>query len=489
MRTSITFRLLLLTNLLVLATVAAVALLASNVSATVVERRLVRDTALQTARFLQSSRLPFSNRLMQDLRGIFGNHFAVAGASEQGILGTSFSSERAEELRRRLRPDDRVREVRVGKTDYRVGSHSIRRKDASGEAGEAVRLFVFMPADEVERAGRRARERTLVAAAPAVVVATLLGLGLSLTITRPIRRLAREMDRIAASQADASPAASPQTPADTPSTRGGPREVAQLATSFDRLLARLANVQDELIRSQRLAALGKVAASAAHELKNPLSAIRMHLRLLQDDATPESRREDIDMLVREVERMDLYLQELTDLAADRTPDAGPERVPPGSLKTVDLSETVDSVLRLLESRCRHAGVAVERDYHVGSPQARAAPKRLRQVLMNLLINAIEAMPGGGSITVSTRASPPGRVRLSVTDTGGGVREQPPERVFDLFSSTKEHSSGLGLYITRQLVQAQGGEVGCENTADGARFWIDLPAGAENGPARNEGATP
>jgi signal transduction histidine kinase len=475
MRTSITFRLLLLTNLLVVATVAAVAILAGRVSGSVVEARLVRDTALQTARFLQSSRLPLSDRLMNDLRQIFGNHFAATRAGDRRILGTSFPEQLGEGLRRQLRPDDDIFEVRVGGTDYHVGSHSIRRDKPGGGTGEEVRFFVLMPSDELEQAGRLARAQTLVAAAPAVVVATLLGLALSLTIIRPIRKLAAEMDRIAASQGEAS---SRKATADLP-VRRGPLEVARLATSFDRLLARLADVQEELIRSQRLAALGKVAASAAHELRNPLSGIRMHLRLMQDEAggepSPVSRQEDLDVLVREVERMDLYLQELTDLAAGGAAEAGPGRIEPGSLKAVDLSETVASVLRLLEGRCRHAGIEVRCEYHVPAALARAAPNRLRQVLMNLVINAIEATPGGGTVTVATEPTASGAVRLTVVDTGPGIAAQPPDRVFDLFYSTKDHSSGLGLYIARQLVRAQGGRIGCDNTSDGARFWIELPA--------------
>jgi signal transduction histidine kinase len=160
----------------------------------------------------------------------------------------------------------------------------------------------------------------------------------------------------------------------------------------------------------------------------------------------------------------------------------PDVARPEEIKEVDLSETLDSVMRLLEGRCRHAGVSVHYDYRPEVPRACAAPNRLRQLVMNLIINAIEAMPGGGSITIRTQAAPPGRIRLSVEDTGEGIRAAPPERVFELFFSSKDHSSGLGLYIARQLVLAQGGKIGCKNTDEGALFWVELPAADKSGPA-------
>jgi two-component system, NtrC family, sensor kinase len=465
----------LITNALVLVTVVSVASVASRVSRSVVEDRLVRDAAHQTARFLQTSRLPLSNRMMQDLNRIFGSHFAAVSIADQSILGTSLSPQEAEALKSQLQSHSHARDLMVGGLAYRVASHLVQHLDAAGEDHHPVRLFVLMPADQLEQTGQMAREQTWMAAAPAVIIATLLGIVFSLTITRPIRGLAREMDQIAAEHHGKTEEASPhESPGNLP-TRGGPAEVAQLARSFDLLMDRLANTQEKLVRTQGLVALGKVAASAAHELKNPLSSIKMHLRILQDDPALDGRKDDIAMVVREIERMSLYLQELTDLAASGLSGNARLSSPPVNLEPVDLAAGVASVTALLEGRCRHAGVTVACDYHSPAPKALADPGRLRQCLMNLLINAIEAMPGGGQITVSTRPVDSGRVRLSVRDTGGGIRVQPPQKIFDLFYSTKHQSAGLGLHIVRQLILAQGGDIGCENLDQGASIWLDLPS--------------
>lgn len=475
MRTSITWRLILLVNLLVVFTAVAVALLASHVSADVVQRRLVQDTARQTARFLESRRLPLSKRLMEDFRQIFGNHFAVVPTRATAVAETSFPAEHANELLQQIEDAHDIREVRVGETSYQVGSHPVTSRRAEGEKREA-RLYVFMPSEEVAQAGRAAWQQALLGAVPAIILATLLSLGLSVTITRPLRNLTEEIDQIVSSQEDSR--VNDRLPSAL-SGKEGPREIRQLRNSFNHLLKRLSHARKELIRSERLATLGKVAGSAVHELKNPLSGIQMHLRLLQDESLPESAREDIQMLAREVDRMDLYLQELTELS-----DGGPEGndaclVSSDSMTTVDLKEAVESVQHLFESRCNHAGINVDLDFHADATHAWAAPNRLRQVLMNLLINSIEAMPGGGTIEIATRPRPNERVRLSVQDNGSGIAADPPEKSFDLFYSTKDHGSGLGLYITRQLIRAQNGDIGCENSDEGALFWIELEVSANN----------
>lgn len=465
-RTSITFRVVLLTNLLVLSAVAVVAVLAGQVSATVAEDRLLRDTAARTIHFIQTKRLAINDDMMRDLAHIFGAELVAVNTSDNSVLGASVSHDHQPGCLDATIEGVRRVNITLAGIEYRVGSRTFMGPDRN-----TVKLCVLMPVEDLREARALARGQTFLAVAPAGVVATILGFVLSLTITRPIRQLARQMDSTTISQRALG---SGTTPGFAASARG-PREVAQLATSFGQLLERLASTQNELVRSQRLAALGRVAASAAHELKNPLSGIKMHLRLLQDDATFSARKEDIDVLIREADRMDLYLQQLTDIASGSLDEDGNGAIPPEDIRDVDLAEAVSSVLRLMEGRCRHAGIAVRYDYHTESPVARAAPDRLRQVLMNLMINAIEAMPAGGSITVRTQAMSSGNVRLSVTDSGNGIKLSPPEQIFELFVSTKGENAGLGLHIARQLVLAQSGQIGCESTDEGATFWIELPA--------------
>jgi len=175
--------------------------------------------------------------------------------------------------------------------------------------------------------------------------------------------------------------------------------------------------------------------------------------------------------------MGLYLNELMSLSPgdgrpSRTPAAAPTR----------LSELAESVLTILSGRCRHARVAVERDFPADEPSVLADGNQVRQVMMNLMVNAIEAMPGGGTMTLRIRATPP-VLRFSIADTGKGVHAFRGD-LFEAFSSAKPNGVGLGLYLSKQIVDRHGGRIGYDSGSGGAVFWFELPirgADPEGGP--------
>jgi signal transduction histidine kinase len=146
---------------------------------------------------------------------------------------------------------------------------------------------------------------------------------------------------------------------------------------------------------------------------------------------------------------------------------------------VRLSEVAESVLQLLEGRCRHENVNVLRDF-ADVPSVLADGNQIRQVVMNLVINAIEAMPGGGDVRLSLAPGGGGRVRFSVADRGRGVSAAEGEDVFSPFVTTKPGSVGLGLHVCRQIIRDHGGRIGYDNPGAGAVFWFELPVcdGAE-----------
>jgi len=180
------------------------------------------------------------------------------------------------------------------------------------------------------------------------------------------------------------------------------------------------------------------------------------------------------LILREIDRMDLYLQELLGLAGN--PSAAFRA--PGSAaavrESVSLADLAESVLSLLEGRLRHAGVEVRRDF-ADVPAVRADGNQLRQVILNLVINAIEAMPAGGVVQLGL-ASSAGQVRFSVTDSGGGVHLPPGADPFEPFVTTKLSSAGLGLHLCKQILSDHGGKIGYKSSETGAEFWFELAAG-------------
>jgi signal transduction histidine kinase len=153
---------------------------------------------------------------------------------------------------------------------------------------------------------------------------------------------------------------------------------------------------------------------------------------------------------------------------------------------VNLGEQASSVLKLLSGRCEHAGVIVDTNYSPAAGLALADPGRIRQVILNLALNALDAMPYGGRLsiavmpapTISASAMPASAapaVRLEMTDTGPGVRAAEGVDIFEPFITTKPQGTGLGLYICRRIIESLGGQLGYRDCLQGVTFWFELPA--------------
>ncbi len=480
-------------NVLIIVLGAGLAVLAGNAAGEVVEQRLVRQVAENAGKFLVDRRLPLSDALMNDLRRLFGVDFVAVGAERSELLALSLVAQEAEPFMDRVRQGGSGGRIDLGGLRCRFDSHEIRLAPGPQDAaGRRVRVFVVAPDTLYQDARAKAVGGIVLLAVPAIAVASLLAVALSLTISRPLRRLAGEMDKAVTEEGQGQAEGEMQrreagfvegtdakgTGAGDRRSRGsrrGPSEVVRLGESFDQLLKRLSQAQVELARSERLATLGRVAAGVAHELRNPLSGIKMNLRVLQDEMPRDAPgAATTELVLREVDRMDLFVRELMALAAGDgrgDPPAG------GDLPGVDLAEAAESVVALLDGRLRHARVTVERSFPAELPAVRGDAPRVRQVLMNLIVNAMEAMPGGGTLHLSAaEGDDNGLVRFSVADSGDGVHVRDMD-VFDAFTSTKAGGVGLGLYLCRKIIQAQGGRIGYENTGQGAVFWFELPAGS------------
>jgi len=479
MRTPIWLRILIAVDLLVIVGTLAIGWFSGEIAGKVVEERLIEETARRTGDFLRGQNLPFSDTLMGYLRRMHGAHFVTVRVRDGLVVSSSLPAELGEQLRANAGSLGTAGLLELGDVRYRYDSHEIAiRSEPYSADTERVRLYALVPQDEFEDARALASRRIATATLPVLGAASLMAIVLALTIARPMRKLASRMQAIETDHLE-SPrrpeAAGTQTRADDAPRLTGPLEVVKLARSFDHLMARLADAQDDLARHERLATLGRIAASVVHELRNPLSGIRMNIRVLQEElGDRDIRSESLEASLREIERMGIYLDELTDLASspDLSDDSAP--LPLGSLAPVRLEELGDSALGVFSARCRHSGVDVVTRYGPSVPHVHGDAERLRQVMMNLIVNALDAMPSGGTLEISVEATGPDRVRCTVTDTGGGIEVAEAGRLFEPFFTTKSHSAGLGLYVSKRIIEAHGGTIGCRNAEHGAAFWFDIP---------------
>jgi signal transduction histidine kinase len=228
--------------------------------------------------------------------------------------------------------------------------------------------------------------------------------------------------------------------------------------------------KSRLIQTERLAAIGRMAAHVTHEVRNPLSSIGLNVDMLGDelsDANAESTKL-MESIQQELERLESITEEYLRLARLPEPSLRPED--PTSL----LRDTADFVRREMDA----AGVELRVDLGAQLPEVAMDEPQLRQALLNLLRNAREAMPDGGIAKLeATRYE--GGVRIEVHDDGAGISDEDREHVFDLFYTTKERGTGLGLPLTQQIVVAHGGNIACKpRLPHGTTFEVWLPPAAQ-----------
>jgi two-component system NtrC family sensor kinase len=320
----------------------------------------------------------------------------------------------------------------------------------------------------VEEAGRQER-----AARWAVVALSVLALGVGLLVMwvsqralRPIRTLTEAAQRLGRG--------SPESVA-VPEQGGD--ELALLAREFNAMAQRLAARERELraqgealLRSERLAAIGRIAAQITHEIRNPLSSISLNAEELGERA-PQAR-DLCEAIVREVDRLTAITEEYLRFA----------RLPKPQLQRADLNETVRDLLDFVRPEMDAANVEVELSLSQALPRVHADVAQLRQLLLNLVRNAREAMPAGGTLRVSTRGGE-GSVSIELRDSGHGIPRERLQRIFDPFFTTKERGTGLGLAMAQEIAQEHGGSLACESTpGEGTTFTLRLPAAHETHPA-------
>jgi signal transduction histidine kinase len=232
----------------------------------------------------------------------------------------------------------------------------------------------------------------------------------------------------------------------------------------------LRQAQDGLVRSERLASVGRLAAGLAHEVGNPIAAILGMQELLLADGLSEAEQRDFLFRMRnETERINRILGDLLAFSRPTAGRGGPE-TEPGSVEAA-----VHDTATLLSPQSSMRNVTLDLAVPPGLPPVTLSREHQVQVLLNLLLNAADACAGGGRITVSAAPSDLG-VRLVVQDDGPGVAPEVRERLFEPFVTTKDigKGTGLGLAVCRGLVEAAGGTLALDPTPQGARFVVDLP---------------
>ena len=243
------------------------------------------------------------------------------------------------------------------------------------------------------------------------------------------------------------------------------RQLQYVLERVEEVTARIQQHQREMLRTEQLASVGQLAASVAHEVRNPLTAVKMLVEMAVRPRDPKPiTPNDLRVIHSEITRLERTVQGFLDFA----------RLPTPQRAECDLRRAVDQAVDLLKGRAQQQKVEIVTRCPESPVIAHVDSDQLRTVLVNLGINALDAMPQGGRLQLVLSAIPNG-VQLSISDTGAGIAPEIAERLFMPFASTKQTGTGLGLSISRRIVEEHGGTISATNLPEGgARFTIHLP---------------
>jgi signal transduction histidine kinase len=304
-----------------------------------------------------------------------------------------------------------------------------------------------------------------------VIVGVVVWLLIVRLVAQPVHNLLAQMERVRAGDLTA------RVPAQSHD------EIGRLTDGFNSMVESLQKTTEELRESHerqiqqagKLASIGELASGIAHEIRNPLAGIGAAVEVLAESAKD---REIVGEIRKQINRLSATLRGLLDFSRPSEPEIMP----------CDVGELLKPMLALTRPDAQKANVQIITECPDNLPPISADPQQLQQAILNILLNAIQAMPHGGTLTVRTDLHV-NRLRLSIRDTGVGIPRENRERIFSPFFTTKHHGTGLGLAITRSIIEKNGGTIAVESEVGrGTTVFMEFPVSKqEASDAKNQSA--
>lgn len=247
-------------------------------------------------------------------------------------------------------------------------------------------------------------------------------------------------------------------------------ELRERVEELDKAYRQLEAAQQEVIRAEKLSTIGEVTAIVAHEIRNPLATIGGFAQAISRRPDDNNRIErNANIIIEEVQRLEQILQNLLDFTKPTKPE----------LVLHDVEPIIDSIVEMISQDAAENRVELEVEVQQDLPEIYLDERQLRQIIINLARNAIEAMPDGGRLLIGARQSD-NNIEISVSDTGEGIPPEHREQIFDTFFTTKRTGTGLGLSLTRKITQEHGGELYVSSQpGEGSTFVIAFPIPTAN----------
>ena len=403
------------------------------------------------ATVLATGGIPYTAEVLRRLASVQQSDFVLVdqagrvAVTTSGTVGDAIAASLAE---RQPWPDSETRRLEAPVQSIAV-YQSI---DANGEPRYSALVAVAPLGDAAAAARSAARWLGLAMLAATAVLGAVL-LTLVRNITRPLAQLSAFADRIAAGERE--------------QRLELPRadEIGALRDSLNTMMLRLGDYESRLASRSRMSALGEMSARLAHEIRNPLTGLKLHLQLLAE-RIDERESGRVERLLAEVQRLELLVCSTLLLGSEQ----------PLDLTLTPVHPLIAEVLDLMGPSLAHVGIRVDSRCDEGL-QVRVDRGRVRQALLNLIVNAADAMPQGGALRISAEQDAAGsRVLILVEDSGPGLPEGVRARLGDSPVSTKPFGLGLGMTVCREVAAAHGGNLRIERSSElgGACFVLEFP---------------
>jgi signal transduction histidine kinase len=442
--------------LLAFAGIAVTALLSVNLISNVLEQRFERQLII-ASELLTQANFARNPLILERVKAIIDADVLTfeGGEAVASTLNAFAELEWGTLLERQGRPESGAlwEEPTLKHVEFRGRPYTLAWRPLL-DGSDAV-LVVLKETSDVAQAKRAVTK-------PIVMIGIVMAVLISLTshlvtrsITSPLQKLALASKKLAAGDWNA------MVEIETSD------EVGELAAALNEMARGLRRSEEKLLRSEKLTMTGYLAARVAHDIRNPLFSIKLRAQMICERLPADSaERASLEPILKDIEQVEWVVQGLLDLASPVKLD----------LEEASVNEVVEDVLASLADHLEHARIKVEWKPDPDLPRIRIDPGRLKQALLNLVLNAAEAMPEGGILGARTGfVDDPESVCIEILDIGMGIDERERDQLFDPFFTTKRDGVGLGLVNARSLVESHGGTIELlPRDGRGTRAVIRLP---------------
>lgn len=303
-------------------------------------------------------------------------------------------------------------------------------------------LTLMASIEDINQAKKQSAITIGLVAVSAIIMITIIGSIIAINITAPVKKLLYATERLSAGDLNAEVKVKTKD------------EIGLLARSFDQMTKELKLSRDKLIQSEKLAAVGKLSAGIAHEIRNPLTSMKMIIQLLRKKVQhDESAKESVQIILNEIDRLELIVSGFLDFAK-------PLEL---TLKPTNLTDVISEVIGLMQDNLRHRKINLVEKFDDDIPEIMLDENRMKQVFMNIILNSMQAMPNGGDIIIKCGYNQTEqKIYIEISDTGIGMSQSVLDHVFEPFFSSKPNGTGMGLANVKKIIDLHNGNIKIES---------------------------